>query len=98
MRRHPPPPALPTRCHLCGYWDWESYDPRYRVLPRKLETCPSCGFDFRITDERRGCTDEQWQAKWIEDGMCWSEGATPEDWDPMLQMLRGGVDLDALGL
>jgi hypothetical protein len=75
-------------CPVCGY-------PKLQEAPRlpggggSYEICPSCGFQFGVSDEDRGFTYEQWRARWKADGMKWSsKQEPPRDWDPAVQLAR----------
>jgi hypothetical protein len=81
-------------CPVCGYADlpWPPVDEDGDGL---FEICPSCGFQFGVTDDDEGFTYESWRARWIDLGMPWDpSGATPppRDWNPAHQLedlLRG---------
>jgi hypothetical protein len=74
-------------CPICGY-------PGLRELPRgettggSYEICPSCGFQFGVSDDDRGISDEQWRQGWIDAGMPWrSVGREqPPNWNPLEQI------------
>lgn len=75
-------------CPVCGY-------PELTELPRpelgggSFEICPSCGFQFGVTDDDRGITFEEWRKRWIEGGMRWRFEETedsPDGWDPEAQL------------
>lgn len=58
---------------------------------RGLEICPSCGFQFGVTDDDRGFTYDAWRKRWIARGMPWDSGGVespPEGWDPRKQLRR----------
>lgn len=77
-------------CPACGY-------PGLQELPRSpctgggsYEICPSCGFEFGVTDDDLGYTYDDWRRRWVADGMPWrSQGIEPPppDWDPGRQLL-----------
>lgn len=79
------------RCPVCG-WPALELPPR----PASYEICPSCGFEFGVTDDDEGETYESWRARWVEHGMQWSSRRepAPEGWDPhaQLQSLGDGSD------
>jgi hypothetical protein len=55
------------------------------------EICPSCGFEFGVTDDDLGYSYESWRQRWVEAGMPWyAEGIEerPDGWNPSEQ-LRG---------
>jgi uncharacterized Zn finger protein (UPF0148 family) len=83
-------------CPVCGY-------PKLHEVPRSAKTsggsyeiCPSCGFQFGVTDDDQGYTYEEWREQWIGKGMKWSSVTTPDGkWNPIDQLRRIGVNLDA---
>ena len=83
-------------CLVCGY-------PNLTALPRNdatggsYEICPSCGFQYGVSDEDRGFTYASWRKQWIADGMKWDKGRSkpPEGWDP-LEQLKMIVDPSSL--
>lgn len=75
-------------CPVCGY-------PKLKELPRSrdgggsFEICPSCGFQFGVSDDDRGFTYEQWREKWRMEGMKWSSHRkVPRGWDPGTQVAK----------
>ena len=62
---------MPHTCCVCGY-------PRLNEPPRSAgggasyEICPSCGFQFGVSDDDRGITPDQWRAAWKKRGAQWS--------------------------
>ena len=76
-------------CPACGY-------PALSEPPRSptsgggsYEICPSCGFEFGVTDGDRGLSYKQWRQRWIERGMPWDSAAIeprPDGWDPLTQL------------
>ena len=74
-------------CPVCGF-------PELTEIPRtdagggSFEICPSCSFQFGVTDDDRGFTYEQWRSCWIKEGMKWDKGRTdpPAGWDPLEQL------------
>jgi len=71
-------------CPVCGYPGLKK-DPHYAA---SFEICPSCRFQFRVTDDDRGLTYEQWREKWINEGMIWDKGKSepPVNWEPKKQL------------
>jgi hypothetical protein len=59
------------------------------------EICPSCGFQFGITDDDSGITYEQWRKQWISESMPWNSIGIkpPQDWDPVVQLKNIGIDI-----
>lgn len=77
--------ALKHVCPVCGY-------PKLKEAPRSAsgggsyEICPSCGFQFGVTDDDAGYTYDTWRAKWRGEGMHWSSTTKPPaHWDPEKQ-------------
>jgi hypothetical protein len=81
-------------CPVCGFPELTE-EPRVEGVGGSYEICYSCGFEFGVTDDDLGYTDEQWRAKWIAEGMPWHSKffARPDGWDPARQLadlLRDG--------
>lgn len=75
-------------CPVCGY-PALTEPPRSRSGGGSYEICPSCGFEFGVTDDDKGYSYEAWRNQWIQDGMHWdSEGVEPmpSGWDPEAQL------------
>ena len=80
-------------CPACGY-------PGLTEAPRSpttgagsYEICPSCGFEFGVTDDDQGFSYEQWRQRWVERGMPWDSAGIeppPNGWDPSAQLQRLG--------
>ncbi len=73
-------------CPVCGY-------PKLKETPRtkngggSYEICPSCGFQFGVSDDDVGETYESWREKWRTAGMKWtSPTKPPAHWDPTKQL------------
>ena len=81
--------SLKFVCEICGY-------PGLREPPRRdggggsYEICPCCDFEYGVTDEDLGISDEDWRQKWIADGMPWRNPRTakPENWNATEQLKR----------
>jgi len=71
-------------CPVCGFPKLEE-DPNYIA---SFEICPSCFFQFRVDDDDKGYTYEQYRQKWILEGMIWGGGHSkpPAGWDPKEQL------------
>lgn len=81
-------------CPVCGYPQLHESPRSPRTGGGSYEICPSCGFEFGVTDDDRGFTYDSWRTRWIEMGMPWSsEGIepAPADWDPPAQLRSIGV-------
>lgn len=86
-------PARPdggNTCPVCGYPGLG--EPPGRPLGgESYEICPSCGFQFGVTDVDRGITYEDWRQRWIGRGMLWDSAGIedpPLGWDPSEQLRR----------
>lgn len=73
---------------MCGYPNLQEPPRSPRTEGGSYEICPSCGFEFGVTDDDLGFTYDDWRARWIADGMQWSTiGADPPTgWDPESQL------------
>jgi hypothetical protein len=73
-------------CPVCGYPELKEA-PRTRSGGGSYEICPSCGFQFGVSDDDRGFTYERWRENWRAGGMKWSSRQKPpRDWDPAAQL------------
>lgn len=75
-------------CPSCGFPGLEE-TPRSPSGGGSYEICPSCGFEFGVTDDDEGHTYASWRARWVERGMPWWASAwqgPPEGWDPRAQL------------
>jgi hypothetical protein len=75
-------------CPVCGYPNLEK-QPRGEMTGGSYEICPSCSFQFGVTDEDKGFTYVLWRKDWIKRGMPWQSAggeAQPNDWDPIQQL------------
>src|SRR5262245_57311191 len=74
-------------CPCCGY-------PALREPPRlpngggSYEICPSCGFQFGVSDDDEGFTFATWRARWKAQGTPWSSKGIPRSvgWDAEAQL------------
>jgi predicted RNA-binding Zn-ribbon protein involved in translation (DUF1610 family) len=76
------------QCPVCGF-DGLYESPRSSPTGGgSYEICPSCGFQFAVSDDDRGSTYESWREEWIGRGMPWSGvgRSKPTGWDPELQL------------
>ncbi len=84
-------------CPVCGYPELE--EPPYVGQPEdglpSYDFCPSCSFQYGVSDYDTKISFEQWRQKWIKDGMVWDEGDSepPEGWNPKKQLLNIGVKI-----
>lgn len=76
-------------CPVCGY-PALTEPPRSPGSGGSYEICPSCGFEFGVTDDDLGHTYDSWRRKWIDAGMPWASGAEPQPpgWSPVKYLHR----------
>lgn len=76
-------------CPVCGYPSLFE-PPRSRSGGASYEICPSCGFQFGVSDDDEDFTYEGWRGRWVAGGMPWSSVSIPRppDWDPAAQLAR----------
>ena len=76
-------------CPVCGFPDLREA-PRGRNGGGSCEICPSCGFQFGVSDDDGGHTYAQWRAAWRKRGLNWSSAgiAPPAGWDARAQLAR----------
>jgi len=81
-------PAERFTCPVCGF-------PALYEPPRSPKTdggsyeiCPSCGFQFGVSDDDGGYSYRAWREEWIQAGMPWrSVGQKPPPtWNPVQQL------------
>ncbi len=80
-------------CPVCGYPGLEEPPRSERTGAGSYEICPSCGFQFGVTDDDEGHSYDEWRRRWIQRGMPWDSEplrAAPEAWDPAEQVGRLG--------
>jgi hypothetical protein len=78
-------------CPVCGYPELQESPRSPRTGGGSYEICPSCGFQFGVTDDDRGIGYEDWRTRWIEKGMPWDSAGIeepPPHWDPHEQLKR----------
>jgi predicted RNA-binding Zn-ribbon protein involved in translation (DUF1610 family) len=72
-------------CPVCGYP--RLHQPPLRDGVPSHEICPSCGFEFVVTD---GATYAAWRDRWVKAGMPWWAKPAGQDpplgWDPAGQI------------
>jgi hypothetical protein len=76
-------------CPVCGYAGLRD-PPREERTGGSYAICPSCGFQFGVSDEDLGIADEQWRQDWVKAGMPWRSVARPkpEGWNPRDQLRK----------
>lgn len=83
--------SLPTTylCPVCGYPELVEPPRSERTGGGSYEICPSCGFEFGVTDDDEGFSYEEWRRRWIARGMPWDSAAirpAPVGWNPAQQL------------
>ena len=75
-------------CPVCGFPDLNE-TPRKEGNRASFEICPSCGFQFGVSDDDAGHTLKAWRERWIARGMPWSSRQLPPaNWNPKAQLAR----------
>lgn len=77
------------RCLVCGFLGLTEPPVSQQTGSGSYEICPSCGFEFGVTDDDEGYTYAEWRQKWIDEGMPWrGEGIDdpPQGWNPATQL------------
>lgn len=76
-------------CPVCGYPDL-AQPPRRRSGAGSYEVCPSCGFQFGVSDDDARLTYDKWREIWRQRGMPWTSRGIPkpEEWDPAKQIAK----------
>ncbi len=77
------------QCPVCGYLGLVEA-PKSRSGGGSYEICPSCGFQFGVSDDDTGHTHAEWRERWRAGGMKWSSRglAQPPEWNPAAQLER----------
>jgi hypothetical protein len=78
-------------CPVCGYEGLQD-PPRSLTGGGSYEICPSCGFQFGVSDDDQAIDYARWRAEWVRRGMPWcSVGQPPPpSWNPVEQLKRLG--------
>lgn len=78
---------MPQTCPVCAYPKLTE-PPRSKSGGGSYEICPSCGFEFGVSDDDLGHTYESWRKQWIAKGMKWSSRGNkqPADWNPAAKL------------
>ena len=75
-------------CPVCGYPHLRE-EPRSKSRGGSFEICPSCGFQFGVTDDDEGFTFVAWRKRWVKGGAKWSsQQPAPKGWDAVHQMAQ----------
>ena len=72
-------------CPACGFPDLDE-PPRSPTGGSSYEICPSCGFEFGVTDDDLGYSYLEWRERWLGSGARWTHGDPPAGWDPRAQL------------
>lgn len=74
-------------CPSCGFPGLQE-PPRAASGGGSYEICPSCGFQFGVSDDDTGFTYASWRARWKKGGMRWSSKgiAPPPGWNAESQL------------
>jgi hypothetical protein len=75
-------------CPVCGFPNLDD-PPRSPSGGGSYEICPSCGFEFGVSDDDLGFTYDEWRERWIVHGMRWDSSdiePPPDGWDPRKQL------------
>jgi rubredoxin len=81
--------AAAYRCPVCGYDGLEGPPRSALTGAGSYEICPSCGFEFGVSDDDLGYTYDEWRKSWVDRGMPWESAAirpAPDGWDPVAQL------------
>lgn len=81
--------ATRHRCPVCGYPDLEESPRSEKTGGGSYEICPSCGFQFGVSDGDEGFSYEEWRRRWVERGLPWDSAGirpVPSGWDPARQL------------
>jgi hypothetical protein len=75
-------------CPVCGFPDLTESPRSERTGGGSYEICPSCGFEFGVTDDDRGFTYVEWRTQWVVKGMPWHSAVSraPAGWNPIDQL------------
>ena len=78
---------MPYTCPVCGYPNLLE-PPRSSSGGGSYEICPSCGFQFGVSDDDQGHTYARWRQAWRDRGLPWSSHASPPPagWNPESQL------------
>src|SRR5271156_5824160 len=69
------------KCPVCAY-------PNMPYPPADYNICPCCGTEFGNDDAVLSV--DQLRAQWLGNGAIWFFGNPPLNWNPYLQIVRGG--------
>ena len=73
-------------CPVCHY-PHLTEPPRSKSGGGSYEICPSCGFQFGVSDDDDGFTYARWRTAWKKGGAKWSsQQKPPADWNGTTQL------------
>ncbi len=83
-------------CPVCGYDKLREPPRSKKTKSGSYEICPSCSFQFGVSDDDEGWTYSRWREKWIKEGLVWDKGSSkpPLNWDPTKQLKNIDVDIE----
>lgn len=83
------------QCPVCGFPGLDEA-PRSESGGGSYEICPSCGFQFGVSDDDEGFSEAEWREQWVVEGMPWrSKGQQPPArWNPRRQLTRAGLKVE----
>ena len=75
-------------CPVCGFPDLAEPPRSPKTGGGSYEICPSCSFQFGVTDDDLGVSYDEWRKRWISSGPLWDQGRSepPAGWDPFAQL------------
>lgn len=81
--------ATTHSCPVCGYTKLQEA-PRSKSSGGSFEICPSCGFQFGVSDDDDGISYEEWREDWVERGLEWSSKGIkqPKGWDAQAALAK----------
>jgi hypothetical protein len=87
-------------CPICGYPDLTK-PPRTASSGGSFETCPSCGFEFGVTDDDKGFSYTEWRRFWRASNYPWADSGKryrPAGWKgrEQLEVYLASVDQETV--
>jgi hypothetical protein len=76
------------QCPVCGFPDLDDPPRSEASGGGSYEICPSCGFEFGVTDDDLGYSYDGWRREWVDRGMPWSSAGRrrPKGWNAAAQL------------
>ena len=73
-------------CPVCGFPNLAE-PPRAKNGGASYEICPSCGFQFGVSDDDEKISYAEWRTTWRKAGMKWaSQQPRPKNWNTASQL------------